>query len=92
MTRVHEHWQVEKKIPLALIAAVILQTFGIAWWGSAMSTRVEQLERQASARMTDAERIVRLEEKVGGIQQGVTEIKAMLQVRAVPPALREPPP
>lgn len=84
-----EEWHIEKKIPLALIIAVLTQTFGIAWWGSAMSTRVEQLERRAESTASQSERIVRLEEKVGGIQQGIAEIKAILQSR---PAPTTPPP
>lgn len=85
----HEAWQIERKVPVALIGVVLAQTFAIAWWGSAMSTRVDQLERQAVAASSQSERIVRLEEKIGGIQQGISEIKSMMRPAAVPtPAQR----
>jgi hypothetical protein len=87
-----DHWQVDRKIPLALIGAVLLQTAGMSWWASGMSMRVEQLERQAAGISSQSERIVRLEEKVGGIQQGIAEIKAMLQRANVPGVPRDQPP
>lgn len=79
-----EVWHVEKKVPVALIAVVLAQTFAIAWWGSAMTTRVELLERQATISAAQGERIVRLEEKISGIQQGISEIKAMIRPSVAP--------
>lgn len=79
-----EEWHVAKEIPVALIVVVLIQAFGFGWWGSSMSTRVDQLERQATAASSQSERIVRLEEKIGGIQQGISEIKSMMRPAQAP--------
>lgn len=72
-------WHLDKKVPIALIFAIIGQTVAAAWFASALSTRVDQLERQANASSPQAERIVRLEENMKAIQQGITEIKSMIR-------------
>lgn len=84
MTPHREQWHVDKKIPVAIILMLIAQTFGAGWFASAMSTRVDQLERQAAAQPAQSERIVRLEEKIGAIQSGIAEIKSMIRPQAAP--------
>jgi hypothetical protein len=44
-----EPWHLDKKVPLALIMTMFLQTVGIIWWAASLSTRVEHQERQIIA-------------------------------------------
>lgn len=45
-----EHWHLDKRVPIALIFAIALQSGGAIWWASSMSERMVQIERrQASA-------------------------------------------
>lgn len=46
MTEEHkEHWTVDKRVPLALILTLAMQTAGAIWWASSVSGRVDQLEQ-----------------------------------------------
>ena len=44
-----EPWHLDKKVPLALIMTMALQTLGVIWWAASLSTRVEHQERQIVA-------------------------------------------
>lgn len=44
-----EPWHLDKKVPLALIMAMALQTLGVIWWAASLSTRVDHQERQIIA-------------------------------------------
>lgn len=73
-------WTVDKKIPLAMIFAVIVQTGGFVWWMGGISERVNVLEK-ASAAVTiaapvQADRLTRVESKVESAQRDLAEIKA----------------
>lgn len=35
----------DKKVPIALIGSLVLQSMALVWWASKMDSRVEQLER-----------------------------------------------
>lgn len=41
---VPEHWALDKKIPLAIIGTVLIQTLALGWWTSKLDSRVAQLE------------------------------------------------
>lgn len=74
-----KHWTIDKRVPLALILTISIQTCGIVWWASGLTTRVEQLERQASAVAPQADRLTRVEVRIDNIADGVSEIKALLR-------------
>ncbi len=40
----NENWHVDKKIPLALIGAIIVQTGAAFWWASSVNEKVASLE------------------------------------------------
>ncbi len=48
-TATPEPWHLDKKVPLALIMTMALQTLGVIWWAASLSTRVEHQERQIVA-------------------------------------------
>jgi hypothetical protein len=82
MAEVHEYerqWHLDKKVPIALILALAVQTVAIVWWAAALSVRVDSLERAALAVAPQAERIVRVETKMDMLTATLTEIKAMLR-------------
>jgi len=78
------HWQVDRRIPLALILTIIAQTGGIVWWASGLTYRVEQLERQAADAKPQADRLTRVEVRLDNVVDGISEIKALLR----PPAIK----
>lgn len=40
-------WHLDKKVPIALILAMLVQTATIVWWASAITARVGTLEAKA---------------------------------------------
>jgi cell shape-determining protein MreC len=44
-----EPWHLDKKIPIAFIFALLLQTGSFIWWASAQNTKVENLDRRTTA-------------------------------------------
>jgi hypothetical protein len=83
------NWHLDKKVPIALILAIIMQTGGIVWWGATASERLNALERKADAAATQPERLARVETKLESVQDGIAEIKSILRKEpAVPPKAR----
>lgn len=77
-------WHLDKKVPLALIATIVGQTVVAAWGASNLWTRVGELERQVQSAAPQAERIIRLETKVDGISDRLSEIKTLISPRPEP--------
>lgn len=75
------HWHLDRRVPIALIMTIVIQTAGMVWWASNLSTRVEQLERQHAAIQPQAERIIRLETQLEAIRDGIAELKLMIRGR-----------
>lgn len=81
-----ERWHISRGIPLAFIASMLVyavaQTATAAWFASAMSQRVDTIEKaqvQMSQQVSpQGERLTRVEEKLEGVKAGITDIKALL--------------
>lgn len=67
-----DKWKLDKHVPLALLAAIALQTTGIVWFASKLDSRVGALEtekqvvlenrKEVSGKLDDMkERLVRIE-------------------------------
>ena len=44
VTQWREPWHLDKRIPLALIGAILIQTGSAFWWASSINERVASLE------------------------------------------------
>ncbi|MBP0581877.1 hypothetical protein J8I29_21285 [Labrys sp. LIt4] len=60
-----ESWSVDKKIPLALVIALFVQTGGVVWWSSQLNSRVTVIE----------ERNLKLEVEIGKLKDGSSEVR-----------------
>lgn len=63
-----DHWSVDKRIPLALVLAIAVQTGAAVWWAATISGRVDSVMMRVATIEKDGEaagelkdRIVRLE-------------------------------
>lgn len=74
-----EQWHLDKRVPLALIVTIIIQTAGLVWWASSLSERVNSLERSRDATAPQADRLTRVEVKIESIQSGVERIERMIR-------------
>ena len=66
-----EHWTLDKKVPLAIILALLVQGAGLAWWAATLESRVVQAEKvivRLEARDQETresrDRLIRLEERM----------------------------
>lgn len=74
-----KHWHLDKKVPLALILTIVIQTVGIVWWAATTSERVTTLERRVDATAPQGDRLTRVEVKIEAVQEGISEIKRMIR-------------
>lgn len=79
------YWHLDKKVPIALIVTILVQTATVIWWASSLSVRVQHLESQVISARPQADRLTRVEVKLENVQSGVEEIKRLL--RNPPPRL-----
>jgi len=57
----NSHWTVDKKIPLALIFAIMLQTVAGVWWAATTTSRLDTVEKRVDRGADLKERVIRLE-------------------------------
>lgn len=77
------HWHLDKRVPIALIIAIAMQTATLIIWGTSLTERVSQLERTEAVRATiapqSADRLTRVEVKIETALDGIQEIKRLIQ-------------
>lgn len=47
-----ENWHLDKKVPIAIILAIVVQTSGLIWWAATLNSRVSSLEARDSTQQT----------------------------------------
>lgn len=71
-------WHIDKRVPLALLFAIGMQTCAALWWAAGITARVDVLERAQIDAPRQTERLIRVETKVDSMQDDVKEIKRLL--------------
>lgn len=88
MTTENTSWHLDKKVPIGLIFALLVQTLVITSWGTAKfesyDNRLTNLEKSDTGQSSHENRITILEQQFGYIRGDLTEIKTLLQRK--PPA------
>ena len=64
-------WQIDKKIPVALIFTLLIQTAGFAFWMGQLSVRIDQVESQNLRYATNSDRVTRLEVRIENLTEAV---------------------
>lgn len=72
-------WHLDKRVPLVLIGAIIAQTFGLGWWASSISSRVDQIELRMAEQGDLKGRIVTMETHLIYIRQSLDEIRRSIE-------------
>ena len=72
-------WHLDKRVPIALILAILLQTGGGFWWASNITTRVDRLEANSNNTVILTERVIRLEEQMKNTNKLLEEIRDELR-------------
>ncbi len=71
-------WHLDRRVPLALIFAILIQTAGALTWAGAASERINQLERQVISDGDMGERTARLEVQAAYMRAALTRIEDKL--------------
>lgn len=83
-------WHLDKKVPIAMILTIAMQTGAFVWFAARLDQRVEALERSENrASMSapvQADRLTRVEVKIENIERGVGRIESLIQ-RASPSSI-----
>lgn len=73
-----EPWHLDKKVPIALIATILIQTGAALWWASKLDSRLGVVERHATEISDHPARIVRLEAFRDDLGRRLDRIEAKL--------------
>lgn len=75
-----KQWSVDRKVPLAIIFAIAMQTVAFVFWVGGISERVVTLEKASAAvaitTPVQSDRLTRVESRVESALRDLTEIKA----------------
>ncbi|MCE7997376.1 MAG: hypothetical protein HEP70_00815 [Rhodobiaceae bacterium] len=71
-------WHLDKRVPIALIVAILIQTAGALTWAGAASERINHLERQVINDDDMGERTARLEAQAAYMRATLTRIEDKL--------------
>lgn len=87
-----ESWHLDKRVPVGIILAIVLQTAGLVWWASKMDSRIasledadrraDQIHAMTEAKLeglrTDRERLVKIETQIEQMARSIGRIEAKL--------------
>jgi hypothetical protein len=85
-TQDRKWFEIERKIPLALVFGFILQTGGALFWAGAAAERIARVEQMSSENARVIERVVRLEERVASMHASLSRIEGKLDRMGPTPA------
>lgn len=71
-------WHVDRRVPLALITTMIVQTGAIVWWAGNINNRVAQLEQDAPDSLRIVERVARVETHIETMKDYLRRIEVKL--------------
>lgn len=73
----NQQWRIDRHIPVAIIFAIVLQTFGVIWWAAGIDSRVSVMEAlNLDSRMQTIEKdIPAIREKINNIEKSTDRIE-----------------
>ncbi|MEM9592360.1 MAG: hypothetical protein AAF967_13665 [Pseudomonadota bacterium] len=75
-------WQLDKRVPVALILSIVLQSAGLFMWVGALTSRVSELETKAVRSIDAGERVISLEAEMREVRRVLERIEAKLDRRS----------
>lgn len=71
-------WEWDRKIPIGLVVAMVLQTLTDIWWAANLDSRVVMQEEWFKKNQHLADKVFRLEERLIAIHKEINELEARL--------------
>lgn len=75
------HWHLDKRVPVAIILTLLLQTGGIIWWAASATERISNLEKRADMAAPQADRLTRVEVKLDGVTDAIGRVERLIQAK-----------
>jgi len=83
-------WHLDKRVPISLILALLVQTAGMVWWAASLSGRVDVNARDIratqsemgvlrSSAQTQAVQLGRIEEQISGLRGDIARLTAAIE-------------
>ncbi len=73
-----DNWHLDKRVPIALIFAIAVQTIVIGIWVGSLQTRVTELETKAGRSLEVRDRVIRVESDIGHVRGSIERIEGIL--------------
>ena len=73
------NWKIDRQIPIAVIAATLFQTEGVIWWAATVEKRLSDAEKQILVYAENSNRLVRIEERIGFLNEQIKSIDEKLE-------------
>lgn len=74
-----KNWTLDKRVPLGLIATMVVQTIAVGIWLGTVQARLNYVEGYIDNRQQDISRLAVLETKITSVQQTLVELKQDMQ-------------
>lgn len=71
-----EQWHLDKRVPIALILTIFLQSMAAIWWASSVNERIDQVERRLQG---FAERGQRADQTIANQQRDIAVLVEQLK-------------
>ncbi len=77
-TNMRALWEWDRKIPIGLVVAMILQTLAAIWWAAKLDSRVVMQEEWFQKNQQLAEKVFRLEERIISLHEELNDLEARI--------------
>lgn len=77
-TNMRALWEWDRKIPIGLVVAMILQTLTAIWWAAKLDSRVVMQEEWFQKNQQLAEKVLRLEERIISLYEELNDLEARI--------------
>ena len=71
-------WHLDKKVPIGIILAIIIQTFSLGWFVARMDSRITHLEVSQAQRADERDRLITMEERLKAALESMARIERQL--------------
>lgn len=78
MTKDDNHWRIDRRIPIVVIIALVMQAIGAIVWATELDARVNNIEQQSINGAIANEKFARLEERLESLKENIYAIRRQL--------------
>ena len=89
MSLTEQSWYLDRRVPMAIIAAIILQSAGALVWVGQATQRIKHMEQKTQLIAEVSERIARLEENTSFMRTSLQRVERKIDLLHTAKASRE---